>query len=164
MYLAITDELLVPYVRFCLNEGIPPSVHGYWKWAEDICNPNYMYLQQMAFTFLHSLMLYRVGCRRENSEAIISGRDKLSLLIYGRNHTCYRRIMAVNQLIETKMPSEVKNLVYSSLTLSRVGNKDHYQGGDACIDEVNKKAKAWILPTGVPSQRDWLKHSEIWIN
>ena len=49
--IAITDELLLPYVRYCLKINISPFVSGYWNWAEDICNPNYMYLQQMALTF-----------------------------------------------------------------------------------------------------------------
>ena len=157
LYLAITDELLLPYVRYCLKNTISPSASGYWQWADDICNPNYMYLQQMALTFLHSLMLFRVGCRYGNADAIISGRDKLSLLFYARNHTRYQRIMAINQLIEFKMPQKVKDIVFSSMTLSRIGNTGHYQGGDACLEEVNKEAKAWISPIGVPSDRDWLK-------
>ena len=157
LYLAITDELLVPFVRYCLNDNISPSVDGYWKWAEDICDPNYMYMQQMALTFLHGIMLFRVDCRNGNSDAIISGREKLSFLFYTRNHTRYQRIMAINQLIESKMPQKVKEIVFSSMTLSRVGNIGHFQGGDACLEEVNKEAKAWISPVGVPSDRDWIK-------
>ena len=99
---------------------------------------------------LHSLMLFRVGCRYGNSDAIISGRDRLSLLFYARNHTRYQCIMAINQLLESKMPQKVKDIVHSSMTLSRIGNTGHYQGGYACLEEVNKEAKAWISPVGVP--------------
>ena len=63
LYLAISDELLVPYVRCCLTVGETPTVNGYWREADDICNPNYMYFQQMALTSLHSLMLFKVVCR-----------------------------------------------------------------------------------------------------
>ena len=55
------------------------------------------------------------------------------------------------------MPQKVKEIVFSSMTLSRVGNTGHFQGGDACLEEVNKEAKAWISPVGVPSDRDWIK-------
>ena len=43
------------------------------------------------------------------------------------------------------------------MTLSRTGRVGHYQGGDACLEEINKEAKAWIPPTGVPTDTDWVK-------
>ena len=160
LYLSISDELLVPYMRCCLTAGETPTVNGYWRRADDICNPNYMYFQQMALTFLPSLMLFRVGCRRGNSNAIVAGRDKLSLLFYARKHPRYQRIMAVNKLIELKMPAELNHIVYSFMTLSRIGNTGHYQGGDACL-EVNKEAKAWIPPTGCLQTEIGLRFSGI---
>ena len=33
----------------------------------------------------------------------------------------------INQLIESKMPQKVKEIVFSSMTLSRVGNIVHFQ-------------------------------------
>ena len=153
----MSDELPIPCVRLCLRFAEMPSVTGYWNWADHICNPNYMYMQQMALTFLHSLMLFRTGCRRDTAIAIVAGRDKLALLFYARKHVRYRRIMAVNKLIEWKMPAKLKEVMYSSMTLSRTGRVGHYQGGDACLEEINKEAKAWIPPTGVPTDTDWVK-------
>lgn len=108
MYLAVADELLVPYVRYCKNVNTEPSVDGYWNWACDIVNPNYMFLQQMVFTLLHSLMLFRTGCRRGNVNAIIAGRNKMSLLFFARNHPRYQRIIALNNYIEAMMPRNLK--------------------------------------------------------
>ena len=65
--------------------------------------------------------------------------------------------MAINRYIESMMPVELNQCVYSSFTLSRTGNTGHYQGGDACLEELNKEAKSWIPPVGVPSNREWLK-------
>lgn len=55
------------------------------------------------------------------------------------------------------IPEEVMQILQSSFTLSRIGNVGHYQGGDACLEEINKDAKAWIKQIGVPSEKEWLK-------
>ena len=42
--------------------------------------------------------------------------------------------------------------------MSRTGNVGHYQGGDAMLEEINKEAKHWISPLGVPyTNQEWLK-------
>ena len=56
----IADELLVRYAR---ENRQQTSVESYWKWNEDICNSNYIYMQQIVFTFLYSMMLFRTGIR-----------------------------------------------------------------------------------------------------
>ncbi|XP_060601916.1 uncharacterized protein LOC132755133 [Ruditapes philippinarum] len=156
-YLAAADELLVPYVRECKISNIEPSVEGYWLWASDIEDPNYMFIQQMVFTYLHSMILFRVGCRRGNAVAIVAGREKMSHLFFARNHPRYQRIISQSRYIEVMMPDELKDIVKSSLTLSRTGNTGHYQGGDACLEEINKEAKCWISPKGIPSDKEWLR-------
>lgn len=156
LYIAATDELLLPYVRMCKHSGISPTVDGYWTWCEDVVDPNYLYIQQMVLTFLHSLMVFRSGCRKGNAEAISAAKDKLSLLFYGRTHPRYQRIIAIDKFIEVMMPDIVKDIHLSSLTLSRTQNTGHYQGGDACLEEINKAAKAWINH-GVPSNSNWIK-------
>lgn len=52
------------------------------------------------------------------------------------------------------MPDELKDIVKSSLTLSRTGNTGHYHGGDDCLEEINKEAKCWISPKGIPSENE----------
>lgn len=157
MYIAVANELLVPYVRHCKEAGIDISVEKYWVWSDTLENPNYCFMQQMVFTFLHVIMLFRTGCRKGNPDAIIAGRNKLSLLLYARHHPRYQRILAVNRYIESMMPEEVMQILQSSFTLSRIGNVGHCQGGDACLEEINKDAKAWIKQIGVPSKKEWLK-------
>ena len=36
-------------------------------------------------------------------------------------------------------------------------NVGHYQGGDAMLEEINKEAKSWISPLGVPTHANWQK-------
>lgn len=61
--------------------------------------------------------------------------------------------MALNEYVESLMPEDVRKIVHSSYTMNRTGNVGHYQGGDACLEEVNKDAKGWIKQIGVPSER-----------
>jgi hypothetical protein len=156
LYIALTDELLTPYVRYCYSVGIEATVAGYWFWSDNVEDPNYLYIQQMVLTFIHSIMLFRTGMRRGDYKAIISGRETLSLLFFGRNHPKYQIIMTINRFIETMMPDNITEIVKSSLTLSRTGNMGHFQGGDACLEEINKEAKTWVTK-GVPSEKEWLK-------
>ena len=79
------------------------------------------------------------------------------LLFYCRNHPPYQRIVAMNSYIEAMMPADLKDLLMQTLTLSRTGSICHYQGGDACLEEINKEAKSWISPVGVPIENDWVK-------
>ena len=43
------------------------------------------------------------------------------------------------------------------LAVSNTGNKGNYQGGDACLEEINKKAKQWASRVSVPTKKEWLK-------
>ena len=94
IYLAAADELLLPYLRHVLENNLCASVEDYWKYCQDINNNTYLYYQQMIFTYLHSLMLFRIGVRHNNSEAIIlSAESKMKDLIFTRNHPVYREII-----------------------------------------------------------------------
>ena len=66
-YIALSDELLMPYVRHCLSENIECFAEGYCEYSNDAINDTYMYGQQMTFIFLHSFMLFRQGIRNNCS-------------------------------------------------------------------------------------------------
>ena len=61
LYISLTLELLVPYVReaLCLNKVT--SSRGYWEWTYDVKNTNYIYMQNCVMTHLHRLMTLRSG-------------------------------------------------------------------------------------------------------
>ena len=64
--------------------------------------------------------------------------------------------MALDSYWKSMMLEEVKQVVEESMSTSRIGNTGRHQGGDACM-EINKNAKSWISPHGVPSDEEWLK-------
>ncbi len=85
-YVSITDELLVAYVCNGKQSHKVPSVSDYWMWNnESVNDANYLYFQQMIFTFLHALMLYKCRVRKCNALAIESGKAKLLPLFFATN-------------------------------------------------------------------------------
>ena len=105
----------------------------------------------MVLTFLHALIIFRKGTRSNNQQYIYAGKDKLSLLFYGRNHAHYHFLIAQEKRIEALMPREVLNLKYSSLVLSRAGCAGHYQSGDAIIEEGKRDL------VGVTNETQWTR-------
>lgn len=155
VYIAVTDELLLPYVRHALQNNLSPDVAGYWEFSQCVKNKNYIFMQHAIFTILHSMMLLRTGVRNNNRNFILAARSKLILLFFGRNHPKYQQILAHELLHEELMPSDIKNMKYNNFSLSRTGRAGHYQSGDAAIEEVNKEGKRWIM--GVPSAKEWIR-------
>ena len=93
MYIGLTQELLVPYVRHAIEVNEEPSVQGYWLWSQSNTDYNYCYVQEMTLTFLHGLILFRQGVRHNNVDAIFAGRLKFEPLFFGQNHPRYQDIL-----------------------------------------------------------------------
>ena len=152
-YLSLTDELLLPYVRNCISQCTTPTIKGYWEYCENIANPNYCYIQQMVFNFLHALMLFKKGCRNNSPEHIVAAKNRMSVLFFGWNHPNYREIVHYDLKQYMRYPLSLKEVVLGCLTASRGNNIGHYQGGDALLEEINKEAKEWMI--GVLTEAQW---------
>ena len=46
MYIAVEDELLVPFVRHCKAENKDITVENYWLWSDTLVNPNYIFIHK----------------------------------------------------------------------------------------------------------------------
>ena len=57
LYVAITLELVTPYVKESLSSGRIASCEGYWQWCESLLDPNYVYMHHMVLTYMHVLMM-----------------------------------------------------------------------------------------------------------
>ena len=82
VYIALADKLLLPYVRKILELGEKPTSLGYWNYSENVINPNYQYVEQALFTFLHALMMLRRGVRYGQIKPILATKSKLMLLFF----------------------------------------------------------------------------------
>ena len=115
-YVALADELLVPYVRYCLLNNTDPDISGYWKYCDSIKNVKYYYTQEMNFTYLYALMLLQKGIRMNSSKAVYAARNRLSLLFFGRNHPIYRDITFHEFRQQVMQPNELRVIAESSIS------------------------------------------------
>ena len=155
VYLSLSLELVTPYVK-SISAGSRPSA-GYWNWCKDIKNPNYVYVQHMAFTYLYSLMLFRVGVGKNDVKSFENAKTKILHLFFGRNHPIYQNIIYLDTLNTISMLEELNSLKKQFMSGSRTGNIDKSQRGDALLKEVNKDSKSWLKMAGIPSEKQWLR-------
>ena len=157
LYISISLELVTTYVKHCIaSNGERPSVIGYWKWSQLVEDPNYIYMQHMFLTYLHALMILRVGVRKCNAEVVQDAKSKLSHLIFGSNHPIYRHILFRDAMDDILMPPDLKCLKYKYISASRTGNAEKMQG-DVMLEEINKESKQWLKMAGIPSEQQWLR-------
>ena len=90
-------ELVAPYVK-SVTAGTSSSAEGYWNWCKDIKNPNYVYVQQMVFIYLYSLMSFRVGVRINDAKLVENAKTKISQLFFGHNYPIYQNIVYLDTL------------------------------------------------------------------
>ena len=99
-YVSFIDEILSLFIIYCRDTGTEINISNYWIFAAAAKNPNFVFINQMVLTFLHALMVLRKGTRFNNSEYINAGKDKLSLLFFGRNHPNYQFILSQEKKID----------------------------------------------------------------
>ena len=156
MYIALTDELLKPFLDHCSENEMTPNMVDYWEFSKTITDSQYNYVQQTTLSFLHSIMLFRFGIRNGNGDAALAGLYGCEPFIYARKgHPMYHRIFGIYHYYEAVMPSEIKEFMIQNISHSRTGNAGYYQGGDRNLEEVNGIAKPWMSAIGVPNDRDW---------
>ena len=152
-YIAFTDKLLHESVRNLNKQGVPPTVNDYWEYSPKISNPNYLFMQQITFTFLHGLMILRKGIRVNSYKHIYAGKNKLSVLLFGKSHLYYQQLISFEKTFETLIAHEIRALKHSCLVLSRTRRSGHNKSGDAVREEINKEAN-WDI-VGVPNETQW---------
>lgn len=57
-YIAFTDEIIVEVLLYCNLANIEPNVESFWNYLAVLKNPNFVFMQQMAFVYLHALILF----------------------------------------------------------------------------------------------------------
>eukprot|EP00111_Clytia_hemisphaerica_P016743 TCONS_00049643-protein len=81
--------------------------------------------------------------------------EQLEGLFFARHHPIYQRLLLYNRIVLQQMQDEMKDLLKVAYTTSVTGNPDSCQGGDACLEEMNKKINFWLNNVGIPSKTNW---------
>ena len=155
-YFSFVDELLQTFLLYCKENKTLATIEKFWLWNQNVECPNIIYVQQMVFTYLDAVFLFRVGVRKNDIKAILVAQRHFMPLFYSRNHPMYQKIIASSFTTYVNMPDDLKEMIYNNISVSTTGNVDKNQGGDTCLEEINKKGKKYISPIGMPSEKDWL--------
>ena len=128
LYIANSLELITEFVREFIAKKRIQDVDSHWEWCEKIESPNYLYMQQMCFSYLHALMLLKRGVRKCNLVLVHAAKLKLYPPFFAGNHPIYQNIIFKDELDNMLMPSKLKTLKDKYVSVSRAGNTGQYQG------------------------------------
>lgn len=154
--IALAKELLVPYVRYCVDIQSPATVNGYIEWYEKkVHSRRYAFLYNITFSYLLSFKYYNESVRKNNAIGMMAARTTFVPLFFGRNHPKYQRIMLRDMIQRVKYTNEVSAYMNSTESFSVSGENNRGQGGDFIHEEMNREIKSFLPPSGIPSEETW---------
>ena len=119
-------------------------------------DPNYCFLQEITYTYLVALNLFRRGVRCDNSTAMLTGRQKFARLFYITGMTKYQEISNRDMTDRAHYPPELNEYIHATEAISVSGHPQKGEGGDFVLENKNKRLKT-RLPTGVPVEKQWIR-------
>ena len=154
---AFAKELLVPYVRMCIQENSIPTANDYETWyTESVDSKKYGFLFHITFWYLLSFKVFKEGVRKNNSDSMMAGRTVFAPLFYCGHHPKYQRLFLRDLVERVKYPENVTAYIKSTESHSVSGDLDKGQGGDFIHEEVNKNIKSYLQGCGIPTKRIWV--------
>ncbi|MES9969685.1 MAG: hypothetical protein ABW092_06590, partial [Candidatus Thiodiazotropha sp.] len=156
VFRAVSKELLIAFVRQNLANGKQPTIDKYFRWLQTVKDPNYLFMQEIVFTCLVALNIFRIGVRGNNSAVMLAGRQKFSRLFYIMGMTKYQEICSRDMVNRAHYPPELQNYVRATEAVSTSGDPQKGEGGDFILENKNKRIKMW-LPKGVPVEKQWIR-------
>ena len=156
VFKAVSKELLIAFVREKLVNGEQPSVDKYFQWLKAVKDPNYCFIQEIVFTYLVALNIFRIGVRRNNSAVMLTGRQKFARLFHIMGMTKYREICSRDMSDRAHYPPGLQDYIRATEAVSTSGHPQKGEGGDFVLENKNKRIKMW-LPKGVPVEKQWIR-------
>lgn len=152
---AISKELVVPYVRHCIQMKEEPCNYGYQLWVENVVtDPTYMFLYHVTFTYLLSFHLYNEATRKNHSLRMMASRIQLSKLFYSFNHRKYQKLLLRDLCQRVQMPDTLLEHINSHESFSTSGEPNRGEGADFVHENSNRVTKSF-LPPGMPTADVW---------
>ena len=139
MYVAISLELVQPYIKETLESKTYPTCDAYWEWCKQLLDPNYVYLQHMTMTYFYALLMLCSGVRKCNSALIQDAKTKISCLFFGGKYAIYQNILILDTIDMVLMPEALQEVKVKYVSHSRTSHSGKFQGGDTLMEEVNKE-------------------------
>ena len=147
MFEALSNELLVPYVRYCSLKSLPLSAEMYMKWVEKfVQDPFYLYLFDICFTFLLAFYLYTESVRKGSHDNMIASRTVFTPLFFASLHPFYQELLVKDMLDRARYPKPLDTYTKSTESFNLSGDGQTGQGADFLHEELNRTVKDFIPP------------------
>ena len=115
--LALSKELIIPYIRYCVTSDEQPTSNGYINWYEHhVQCQNYAFIFHVTFSYLLSFHLYNEAIRKNNSINMMAARITFAPLFFIGQHPKYQ-LLLTRDLCERVNYNEVV-AVYTKMTES----------------------------------------------
>ena len=155
MYRAFALELAYEYYLDCIRNDRVPSQRDWQEWREnDVRNANYHLLYDLVHCYFMGLACFRAGVRRNNSDAMLAGRQQIAPIMFIGKHRIYRKLIYRDMQTRIEAPKDIKAYIECNESFSRSGDETRGQGGDYVTEEENRDLKN-CLPPGIPTLQSW---------
>ena len=122
-----------------------PSPAGFLDWVSGVVNNNYV-LTFKLMDLLVSLTMMRAGIRRNDNNAMLSGRQKMAPVFYTGQHGTHQRLLLRDMLQRVQAPATIQRYLRETTSYTVSGDETRGEGGDFILEAKNREAKAWIPP------------------
>ena len=135
---AVLEELLVPYIRYCIEKGEETSNDRYQDWVDNFVDDStYTLLYHATFTYLLGLHLYNEATKINHDCSF--------------DHKKYQKLLLRNLCQLVQMLQTLMNYVTRHERFSVSGEKNR-EGADFVHENSNKTTKSF-LPPGMPTTK-----------
>ena len=142
---SLSKELCISYVRHCLDVEEDVTAEGMLAWAAHSKNNNYLLAHKLCDAVL-ACSVMRAGVRRNNSEAMIAGRQKTAPIFFTGPHHVYQRLIVRDMIQHAQLPPSLKKFVCDRIAYSVSGKPTRGEGGDFVLEAKNRQTKSWLPP------------------
>lgn len=154
---ALSKELLVPYIRHCIQNALTPTASHYNTWfEEDVVDQRYCFLYHITFSYLLAFHMFNEGVRKNNSNIILAGRTTFHPLFFHGNHPKYKKLHLRDMIERVKLPGDIIEYFKETESFSKSGLGNRGQGADFIHEEINRDVKSFLPKSGVPTKQTWV--------
>ena len=156
-HLATLQELVLPYVRECIEGQVEPSPEDFFgHFCPKKCESShtFAYYLEMVCRYSQGILNFRMAVRRNNAKLLQAARFMTKELFHGRNHPKYQEIEIYKSYMDQVAPHEVSKLLEENSSVSKSGSLSSGQGYDFILEEENREVLRWIR-RGVATDELW---------
>ena len=136
-------EMLSPFVKYCKNEKVVPTVNNFLRWVkEKVKSKTFKSAMNIEHIFGTALLLFRSSYRANNLKVLTACKNIFSRLFHINNNSMYMILDIWSQYYDLKMQKnnpELYNYLQTRLFCNKSGRPYHSEGMDEFHEEFNKK-------------------------